>query len=232
MNVVTEQVESWRSTLNHNQQRALALLGQNVSSTMVAGALGVSESLISQYLAEPRFAEEVTRLKLAGLQKQTSVDNKYLEAEDKLLDKLHKVIPLITKPMDILRGLQVVNASKRRGMADGPVGTSVTNIVQINLPASIAARFISNGQNQIVEIQDEQGARSLITSTPQAVDRFAAESIGESTPVANISGQDSSASNLIERASERLAESSVPEVTAAGLRRSYETKARITADDL
>lgn len=225
--------DNWLGGLNANQQKALNLLGQGISGVMVASTLGLTEGVISQYLADSRFAEEVTKRKLAALQKQTSVDNKYLEIEDRLLDKLGKVVPLMTKPMDILRGIQVINATKRRGAADGAAaGAAITQIVQINLPSSVAAKFISNGQNQIVEIQDDEGSRSLITSTSEAVNRFAAEVDGQPALTFESSGEERSSQYLIERASERVPESRVSEVIAKGLRRSIEAKAAITADDL
>lgn len=179
MNASVMQQDNWAASLNHNQAKALNLLGQGISAVMVASTLGISESLVSQYISDPKFAEAVTKLKLAGLQAQTDIDNKYMKAETQLLDKLIKTIPLISKPMDILRGLQVVNATKRRGMAEGGAVTQHTNIVQINLPAMMAAKFVTNTANQIVEIQDEQGARSLVTSTPEAVSRYATEAAGE-----------------------------------------------------
>lgn len=183
MNSVQMQDDNWAAGLNNNQSKALSLLGQGISAVMVASTLGVSESLVSQFLSDSRFANEVTKRKLASLQIQTDIDNKYATAENTLLDKLIKTIPLISKPMDILRGLQVINATKRRGMADSAVATHQTNIVQINLPAAMAARFITNTANQIVEIQDGEGARSLVTSSPEDVSKFArvieAERIGE-----------------------------------------------------
>jgi hypothetical protein len=83
--------------------------------------------------------------------------------------------------MDILRGIQVINATKRRGMADTVAPAGHTQIVQINLPASMAARFITNTANQIVEIRDSEGARSLVTSTPEAVSRYALDVASERT---------------------------------------------------
>lgn len=175
MSSVQMQQDSWAASLNHNQSKALSLLGQGISPVMVASTLGVSESLISQYISDKKFSEEVTKLKLASLQVQTEIDSKHMKAENMLLDKLIKTIPLISKPMDILRGIQVINATKRRGLGDTPVPTNHTQIVQINLPASMAARFVTNTANQIVEIQDSIGARSLVTSTPEAVSRYALE---------------------------------------------------------
>lgn len=227
----------WHQTLSANQQKSLSLLGQGVSAVMVASTLGLSESMISQYLAEPRFANEVVKLKLATLQKQTSVDNKYLEFEDRLLDKFGKVIPMMTKPMEILKGLQVLNATKRRGMADAPAGIQASQVVTINLPTHIHAQFITNTHNQIVEIKDDQGARSLITATPQAVERLAnsqTQGVNSEPALAAESGWEASISQAdsVILASERLSEPSISETVSKGLRRSFENKGAITSDDL
>lgn len=230
MNEITDH---WLQGLNSNQTSALRLLGQGISSVMVASTLGVTESLVSQFLSDPRFAAEVTKLKLATLQKQTSIDNKYIEAEEKLVDKLIKAIPLMNKPMDILRGIQVVNATKRRGMSDAPVNNSTTQIVQINLPGAFAARFVTNSQNQIVEVQDNDGSRSLITTTPQALDRLASE-VNRNPTITSEPGWETSSSPeyLLQQASERVKESGVSEVIPEGLRRSFAAQREIAADDL
>lgn len=233
MNDAQLQQDNWAAGLNDRQRKSLSLLGQGISPVMVASTLGVSESLISQYLAEERFASEVTKLKLAALQKQTGVDNKYLEAEEKMVDKLLKVIPLMTKPMDILRGIQVINATKRRGMSDAPVGGAVTNIVQINLPQQMAARFITGAAQQIVEVVDEHGPRNLITASAEVVRRLATKVDGDAEIAETTSWQVSATTeNLLQQASERVHESRVSEVAPKGLRRSLEAKGQITVNDL
>lgn len=231
--VVAPMADHWLQGLSTTQSTALKLLGQGIAPVMVASTLGVSESLVSQFMAEGRFAEEVTKLKLGSLQKQTAIDNKYLEIEDRLADKLLKVMPLMNKPMDILRGLQVINATKRRGMADSGVVNQQTQIVQLVLPGAFAAKFVTNTKNQIVEVQDGDGSRSLITTTPAALDRLAAEANRIPALTAEPGWQESSpAEYLLQQASERLQESGSSEALPKGLRKGFETKGRITADDL
>lgn len=227
------QVDFWHRGLSTTQSTALKLLGQGISAVMVASTIGVSESLVSQFLADRRFSDEVTKLKLSGLQKQTGIDHKYMEAEDRLVDKLLNAIPIMNRPMDILRGLQVVNATKRRGMADAGVVNQTTQIVQITLPGMFAAKFVTNAKNQIVEVQDNEGSRSLITTTPAALDRLAQEANRDATLVTEPGWQDSApAEYLLEQASKRIQESGVSETIPEGLRRGFETKRKITADDL
>lgn len=231
--VVAPQIDHWLQGLSTTQSTALKLLGQGIAPVMVASTLGVSESLISQFMADERYAAEVTKLKLAGLQRQTALDNKYLELEDKLADKLLKVLPIMNKPMEILRGLQIINATKRRGMADSGVVNQQTQIVQLVLPGQFAASFVTNAQNQIVEVQDGDGSRSLITTTPAALDRLAAEANRVPALAAEPGWEvPRPAETLLREASRRLQESGVPEVIPAGLRRGFEAKGKITADDL
>lgn len=233
MNELASQEDFWARSLSTTQSTALKLLGQGIAPVMVASTIGVSESLVSQFLADPRFAEEVTKLKIAGLQKQTGIDHKYMEAEDRLVDKLLKVIPLMNKPMDILRGLQVVNATKRRGMADAATINQTTQIVQITLPGTFAAKFVTDSQNRIVEVQDGEGSRSLITTTPAALDRLAQETNRIPEITSEPGWQESSSTeDLLRQASKRVQESGVSETLPARLRRSLETKRKITADDL
>ena len=232
MNEAASQVDHWRQGLSHTQGKALSLLGKGISSVMVASTLGVSEGLISQFLADGRFAEEVTKLKLEVLQKQTNIDDKYMQAEEGLVDKLLKVMPLMTKPMDILRGIQTINATKRRGMAEVAGVAGQSTIVNINLPQIMASRFISNGHNQIVEIHDEQGTRSLITSTVSEVSKFAAAQRIPEELVGVSRDADSTTAHLLSQASKRVAESSLSETIPEGLRRRLEAKATVTTDDL
>lgn len=233
MNESASQPDFWHRGLSTTQATALKLLGQGISAVMVASTVGVSESLISQFLAEPRFAEEVTKLKIAGLQKQTGIDHKYMEAEDKLVDKLLKAIPLMNKPMDILRGLQVVNATKRRGMAETGSLNQTTQIVQLVLPGAFAAKFVTDSTNRIVEVQDGEGSRSLVTTTPAALDRFAQETLRVPEITSEPGWEKSSSSeDLLRQASQLVRESGVSEVIPAGLRKGLEAKRAITADDL
>lgn len=222
----------WEAALSDKQRKALSLLGQGVAPVMVASTLGCTEGLISQFLADPKFSEEVTKIRLVTLQKQTGIDNKYIEAEDKLVDKLLKSIPLMSKPMDIVRSLQVVNATKRRGVA-GDVGTAgISQVVQITLPGAYAAKLVTNAQNQVVEVQDETGARSLITASSSSLDALAERTLGSSEETKGISDRETIASQVRELKVSSIEIPRIAEAPAAGLRRSLETKGAITEYDL
>lgn len=225
--------DNWLQGLSATQKRALTYLGQGISQVMVASTLGITESLISQFMADPRYAEEVTKTRLKYLSVQTGIDHKYMQAEEKLVDKLLKVIPLMSKPREILEGIRTINATKRRGVTDAPVGASGANIVQINLPGIYAAKFVTNIQNQIVEVQDGEGARSLITATPVSLNEFATAADREPETVDGTYWEASAdPEHILREAAKRIEESGTAEIAPAGLRRGLAAKGKITADDL
>jgi hypothetical protein len=139
--------------------RILEMLGNGLSPTVVSSALGVSESYISQLLSEEQFSVQVTGLRYANLQAATSRDRNYDAMEDTLIDKMRELIPLMYKPMEVLRAITVINAAKRRG-ADAPDNTVIhQTIVQLTLPQVVASKFVTNVNNQVIEA----GNQELIT---------------------------------------------------------------------
>lgn len=148
-----------QSTTTTTEDRALALLGQGVPPTAVANALGVDISRISQLLSDDSFAMKVVEKKFESLSKNNERDAAIDYMEDKLLDKLKDTLPFMTRPMEILKSFQILNAAKRRGQSNqGELATKQT-IVQLNIPQIVLESFTANIHNQIVQI----GQQSLVT---------------------------------------------------------------------
>ena len=159
---------------NTLEQKALSMLGTGTPANIVASALGVSEGRISQLLAEDAFASKVAELKFQNLNKQTVLDDRYSDMESKLLDRLEKTLPFLTKPRDVADVLGKINGTKRRGAQVIAAAHQQTQVVNLTLPVIIAQKFISNVNNQIVEVQNGQGeAETLVTATPASLDRLA-----------------------------------------------------------
>ncbi|MNZ77500.1 hypothetical protein D3C78_960440 [compost metagenome] len=159
------------------EERALMMLGSGAPAHIVAAALGVTEGRISQMMAEEEFAQQVQDLRFHNLQKHTLIDEKYQDMEGKLLDKLEKVLPLMTKPRDVLAAVQVVNNAKRRGAQVSQEAHTHSQVVHLTLPVHITHKFISNVNNQVIEVQDGQAGRntSLVTTSSGSLDRLARE---------------------------------------------------------
>lgn len=145
--------------MNYTEERALALLGSNISPAQVAAALGVSESYISQLLSRPDFSGQVASLRFENLQAHNARDQKADSLEDKILSKLEETLPLVCRPMELARLYQVVNSAKRRGSTAPESTLQHQRIVNITIPVQIAAKFSATPDNYV----HTAGEQSLLT---------------------------------------------------------------------
>lgn len=141
------------------EEKALDLLGKGIANEIVASALGVTPARITQLLADENFAAEVQKRRFLNLQKNTMRDNVYDEIEDELLKKLKKSLGLIIKPDTLLKAITVINQAKRRGNTNTAAITDKTDIVQIAMPQIIKQKFVTNVNNQVIQV----GERELTT---------------------------------------------------------------------
>lgn len=142
------------------ETRALELLGTGtISKEDVALACGVTASRISQLLADPEFSEEVSLLRFKNLKKNNDRDDSYDRMEDKLIKQLDMTIPMMSRPAEIARVLQMVNGAKRRGMTASSDINSSAPVINLTLPAITVQRFKTNINNQVISA----GAQDLIT---------------------------------------------------------------------
>lgn len=139
--------------------RALQLLSTGIAATQVAAACGVTDSAISQLQTDPDFAAELALLRYKNLAAQNERDSSYDEMEDALLSKLKSLLPLMMRPMEVLKAIQVINAAKRRGQSAPESITAQQTIVNIQLPTILATKFIINPQGQVTQA----GSQSLET---------------------------------------------------------------------
>lgn len=144
--------------------RALTLLGQGIPPSVVAASLGVTESRISQLVSDPEFAAQVAELRFSNLQKHNERDNRYDTLEDKLLSKIEDLLPLMMKPMEVLRAIQTINSAKRRGASAPDSITQQQTIINLTIPTQIIQKFKTNAQNHVVQA-GEQTLLTLQSST-------------------------------------------------------------------
>lgn len=138
-----------------NKAKILEMLGKGLTPAIVSSAVGISESYISQLLADEEFAKEVTNLRFANLQKHSDRDATYDSIEDKLLKKLEDVLPYMVRPGEILKSLQIVNGAKRRGAdtAAHSINTQNNTIINLMLPKHVISTFATNISGQVVEAE-------------------------------------------------------------------------------
>lgn len=151
--------QSTRILETSTESRALSLLGQGLGAEIVASAIGVSTSRISQLLSDPEFSSKVADLRYKSLAAHNETDSRYDDMERELQDRLKDLIPFMMKPFEVLKAIQIINAAKRRGASAPDSLTSTQNIVQLIMPTAIFNQFTTNINNQVVQA----GEQNLVT---------------------------------------------------------------------
>lgn len=145
-----------------NKQQIKELLGSGLSATTVASAVGCSSVYISTLLSTPEFAEEVNALRSVSLTADSKRDSTIDGIEDKLLSRLDEMVTegAFFKPRDILAAAATMNRMVRRSKSIGSAAVShTTNIVSINLPPQVARKFVTNRENEVIEVE----GKTLVT---------------------------------------------------------------------
>ncbi len=146
--------------ITSQESRALELLGQGVGPEQTASAVGLSVSRISQLLSDADFAAQVAEKRFFNLQKHNERDNAYDMMEDRLLKKLGDCLIFMTKPMEVLRAIQIINQAKRRGASAPDQITQQQTVVTLTMPVTIVNQFKLDGNRQVLEA----GQQTLITA--------------------------------------------------------------------
>lgn len=141
------------------KERALKLLGDGIGAEIVAMAVGVSVSMISQYCADPEFSKSVAELRYKNLSKHTERDGKYDNLEDKLLERMETLLPMMYKSGEVLKALQIVNMAKRRGVTTPESLIGQKEVVTLTMPQVVLnqfnQQFITNVNNQVIKAGDQ-----------------------------------------------------------------------------
>ncbi len=155
-----ERIQSARSTTD---TRILNLLGQGTPASVVAAATGVTEGYISQLLSQEDFKTEVMEAKFLSLSSHNERDASYDTLEDKLRKQFEKNLPLLQRPMEILKALQVVNKLDRRGSGTADPVTNQSAVVELLIPDRVVQQFTLNVNNQVINVGTESGTQVLET---------------------------------------------------------------------
>lgn len=147
------------TTTTTTEARALSLLGQGLGPEVVAAAIGVSTSRISQLLSDPEFSAKVAEARYNNLAKHNSRDAAYDAMEDSLIEKLRDLMPYMMRPMEVLKAIQVINSAKRRGSSAPEAITGQQTVVQLIMPTQIMQSFTTNINNQVIKA----GEQDLVT---------------------------------------------------------------------
>lgn len=134
------------------QDKIIELLGRGYAQTIVASAVGCDESYISQLVSQPEVRDQISALRLTHVHASVALDDGVDDLEARALDKMHQMLPFITKPMEAIRIYQIANAAKRRSSEVSSAVESKAPIVQFVLPSVMAVQFKLSSDKQVVEI--------------------------------------------------------------------------------
>jgi len=130
------------------------LLGLGLPNHVVASAVGVSESYISQLVSDSEFAQAVQELRLKNLTEAAGRDRKWNSLEDALLMKLDNLMDMsFTRPMEVIKALAVVNSAKRRAAPQELSATANAVVIPLILPIVLAPKLSLNDQGQVIEVE-------------------------------------------------------------------------------
>ena len=148
------------------EERALSLLGSGIAPVTVAASLGITPGRISQLLSDENFAARVAELRYNHLAKHNERDDRYDNVESTLIERLEEAIPMMHRPLELLRAIQVINGAKRRGASTPEAIVEKQAVVQLVVPIQILNKFQTNQQGQVVTV----GEQDLLTIQSGALD--------------------------------------------------------------
>lgn len=172
------------------EERALSLLGSGIAPVTVAASLGITPGRISQLLSDENFAARVAELRYNHLAKHNERDDRYDNVESTLIERLEEAIPMMHRPLELLRAIQVINGAKRRGASTPEAIVEKQAVVQLVVPIQILNKFQTNQQGQVVTV----GEQDLLTIQSGALDglvKSRENGNGSSTVVTRIAGVES-----------------------------------------
>lgn len=159
--------------------RAMKLQAGGANQREVANALGVDETLISQFNAEQDYKEQLHALVSAAFKNAQEIDENYQEIEHTLSRRLKELTQYMMNPDQVLRTLKFANEAKRKlgsnpanghgNNVDG-AGNKLTPVVLI-LPVAVRKEFVLNPNNEIIGVDDAE----LVTLNSSSLNAMVAQ---------------------------------------------------------
>lgn len=199
------------TSLTRPEERALSLLGRGHEPGTVASAVGLSESRILELLADPDFANRVAEARFKNISSIDDRDTSYNDVEDILIERLKRTLPMLYKPAEVLRAIQVINSAKRRGTQAPLQSTPKQEVVPLLLPQVLIQKFTVNSVNQVISA----GGQSLITIQSSALNDILEKKHAKLNQLGDQSVQDAI----------------VPAISSSALTRAREEKAGTPGDE-
>lgn len=154
----------------HIRDSALTLLSQNVTPSSVAATLGVTESYVSQLMAQEDFASELSLKKQELAAEDQEHDNALDRTEARYLQILEQKAPFANIAQATI-AFRALNAARRRKDTRGPQAQEHGGtVVNLTIPVAIVPQYVLNSQSEIVEVE----GRTMAGATAESLNRILA----------------------------------------------------------
>lgn len=140
------------------QERIKKLLGNGLPGTIVASTVGCDPSYVSQLMEDEGFKNDVLVLRAGKAQGAVARDTSWDTVEQMALDKAIQMLPLVSRPNDLIRLAAFANSAKRRATEYAGAQETGASVVNIILPQAAAVHFQMNNNSQVVEIDGRSTA--------------------------------------------------------------------------
>lgn len=135
-------------------ERIKTMMSSGLEPAVIARAVGCEASYITQLMEDAGFREEVQAARIVNLTDATERDKRLTKLEDLAINRLEATIPMVMKPMEAAKILQIVNNTKRRGAELQGGNTSAgAPVVTVMLPEAARVSFTFNSSNQVVDVE-------------------------------------------------------------------------------
>lgn len=151
------------------KEYAISLLAQGISTSQVAAACGVDDSYISQLRADPEVQQSIAVARSEHVVADTQFDNTLERAESLALEKIEKNLPFANMGQ-ALAAFRILNGARRRKDQFAQPEQHVSVTVALTLPQATIPRYVTNSQNEIVEVEGQ----TMISATPKTLDQILA----------------------------------------------------------
>lgn len=156
-----------------------------ITQRQAAEAVGVSEALVSQLMAEEDFAYQVAVGMSKNLERAFTIDDNIEEVENILSQRLRELMGMAqAMNLDtILKVLKYTNGAKRKTQAQVPgvgtgQGTIQNNTLKLILPSVVINNYTVNPQNEVVAV----GGQELVTLNSKSMETLMAQKQANAPP--------------------------------------------------
>jgi len=154
----------------NTKEHAIRLLAQGIPTSQVAAACGVSDSYVSQLKADPDAQSQIAEQQAAASIADMEFDSDLEDAEALALDKIKKNLPFANMGQAIA-AFRILNTARRRSDPVMQSDAQVSVTVNLTLPQSAIPKYVTNNQNEIIEVEGQ----TMLSATAKTLDQILAD---------------------------------------------------------